>query len=385
MIDRNARARRRAGRYESSSGFTLVELLVSIGIIGILCALLLTAVQLVRESARRAQCQNNLRQLGIALQSYHARVGSLPPAVIWMPMGEPLGEGVLPIGVIDRVARFGKTADDTIYANWLIMLLPTIGEVDLYDRFQSALPISHQRNADLRQTNLPMLKCPSDSYNGAENQFKRGLGAGLSENEYARGNYAINVGPDDGCLKPGTEEEPCLNGFFVRGVDLARENDQVWGTGIAGANRSFAFASVTDGLSNTIAVDEIRAGIDPLDPRGAWALGQVGSSCVARHGKLEGPGGPNNRDPETEEFIGCGALVERLGAGYLYRQDMLCSPSSPDSEVNIRAGARSLHPRGVNTLRCDGSVHFVRNEIDIDVWHALHTRDGVETGDTRVE
>lgn len=356
--------------------FTLVELLVSIAIIGVLMALLLVAVQQARESSRRSACTNNLRQLGIAFQSYHDNLGTLPAAVIWSPAGEPLGGGYLPIGVIDRVARQGATNQDTIYANWAIMLLPHLEQAALYQQFNPNLPISHAVNAKVREQTLPVFSCPSDAYSDPGNPFLRGLAAGLKDNRYARGNYGLNCGPDEGCVMPGTKDLPCAQGFFVRDKDLLAVNDQAWGSGLGGTNKSFRLSEITDGLSQTVIVDEIRAGIDPLDPRGVWALGQIGSSGACRHGVFEGLSGPNPTGDKGDVLMGCGALATKLGGPV--GGDMPCMGGDINGEINAIAGARSLHPGGVNTLNCDGSVHFTINTIDAAVWQALHTRSGGE-------
>ena len=370
-------------RASNGKGFTLIELLVVVAIIGVLATLLLVAVQHARESSRRSQCASNLRQLGLALEQYHAAHSVLPPAVIWSPKGEPLGGGELPIGVIDRVARYGDVSQDTIYANWAIMLLPYLEQTTLHRAFNFNRPVSDTGNATGRAANIAIFKCPSDPYNGADNHFQRGLAAGLSTNEYARGNFALNAGPDGNCVEgKGTLEEPCINGFFVRGADLKRNNEAVWGSGIGGVNKSFALSAVTDGLSNTVSVDEIRAGLDPLDPRGAWALGQVGSSVIARHGIHADAGRPNPCGQHVDEVVGCQSLRQKLGRDLIENECMDCLSGKATNESNLSVASRSLHPKGVQVLTLDGAVHFIQDQIDPASWHTIHTRDGGETVDS---
>ncbi|HVU86157.1 MAG TPA: DUF1559 domain-containing protein [Pirellulales bacterium] len=348
-----------------------------IAIIGTLIAILLPAVQMARESARRSQCTNNLKQIGIALANYQSAMLLLPPAVIWQPKGEPLGGGNLPIGVIDRVEKFGDPNQDTVYGNWVMMLLSQLEQTSLYAICNFKKPVSDPTNAQVRESELSVFLCPSDPYATRDNHFQRGGTVGLTTNQYARGNYVMNVGPDGNCAGPGTTENPCINGFYVNGTNLLTNNDQVWGTGVGGVNKSFPYAAVTDGLSNTIAVDEIRAGLDVLDPRGVWALGQVGSSLIARHGIFGLSGRPNPCTANGEQFIGCTVLRQKLGS-QLDAECMGCDQSLGANEINVQAGSRSMHPQGVNVLALDGSAHFLNNSMDQNVWYALHTRDGAD-------
>lgn len=366
-----------------AQGFTMIELLVVLALIGLLLGLVVAGVGVARESARRSSCQHNLRQIGIALQAYQSNWVSLPPAVIWFPAGEPLGGGEVPIGVIDRVARFGQVGEDRIYTNWAIALLPQLEQSALFQQFDSGVPLAHQRNAQARATRLAVMLCPSDGYNGEENAYERGSAAGLTDNRYARGNYAINVGPDANCVSPGTPDEPCQGGFFVDSLDLTRHS-QVWGSGIAGVNKVFKSADILDGLSNTVAVDEIRAGLDSLDPRGTWALGQVGASIIVRHGQFSNTTGPNACDYDSDEIIGCAALKLKLGPQRLRGECMDCNESILASELNAKSTSRSLHSGGVNVMMCD-SVRFLVNGIDSQLWHALHTRNQKEPTSTATD
>ncbi len=370
----------RSSRLETRSGITLVEVLIVIATIALLVSLALPAVQAAREAARRGVCSNNFRQVGLALENYCAGGGSYPMAVTWAPAGEPLGGGVYPIGVIDRVARSADLAGDTIYTNWLVALLPQLEQATLAARYDHSRPVSSAQNQSIREAALPSLVCPSDSRSAAGLYYERGGAAGLADNRYARGNLAINVGPDRSCLELNQQpDSPCVHGFFVRGSLLLSNNDQVWGSGIAGVNRSFRPADIVDGLSHTVAIDEIRAGQHPFDPRGAWALGQVGASAVARHGRFESSGGPNDW-LTSDEIIGCTAIVgpPTPSLDALEAVGMPCASLGLDDEVNALCLARSLHPGGVHVGLCDGSVHFLHDGLDAQVWHAMHTRHQAE-------
>jgi len=367
--------------------FTIVELLVSVAIIGLLVALLVPAVQSAREAARRNQCLSNLRQIGTALHNYQDAHNVLPPFTVWGgPPGEPLGLGIVPVGVMDRVALGlapGSEPDRT-YANWMVLLLPHIGQDNLYKDYDSSRPVGDPVNAAVRTTDIAVYRCPSDQFSTSFNLYERDRLAGTSDNQYARGNYAMNFGPNRNCLilSNGTEvPAPCTDGFHASGTDLAVDNTTVWGSGVGGVNVSFQFSDMSDGLSNTVAVDEIRAGVHPLDLRGAWALGFIGASGTARHGLIDGAeddNGPNNTDPSSDDIIGCTELKDAVTDGYLLQVNMPCFSGPPGTEVSVQATARSLHQRGVHILKLDGSADFVSDNVNPAVWHAMHTRDSAD-------
>ncbi len=345
-------------------GFTIIELLVAITVIGILMALLLPAVQSSREAARRIQCQNNLKQLGLALHNYHDAHLTLPPANIWGGRGEPLGGGLLPIGTYDRVAMgiSPSMEADRLYANWVIFLLPHLGQSTLYDHFDHNLPVDDEANLDARRTILSVMRCPSDSYN--ETFYERALLSGTRGRSYARGNYAMNIGPNAPCF---TFESGCNNGYHTGTDDLINTNSTLWGSGVGGFNVSFRFRDFSNGLSNIIAIDEIRAGIDPIDPRGVWSLGMPAASITAVH--TQGPnvgGGPDG-------INSCTDLTLTYSETALIRLGMPCTSSPIPS--NFAATARSQHPSIVNALRLDGSVESMSDQIDKELWVKLHSKD----------
>ena len=293
------------------------------------------------------------------------------------------------MGVMDRVALglAPGSEPDRSYANWLVMLLPFFEQTALSTQYDPKVPVSDTANAGVRMAEVPVLKCPSDPNNGSNNRYDRArLVAGIP-NEYSRGNYAMNLGPNRNCMifpDGSTTSSPCPDGFHVDGTDLTIDNTQYWGSGIGGANVSMGFNDMPSGLSNLVAVDEIRAGVHPLDPRGAWALGFVAASGTARHGLLDGAeddNGPNNTGPSSDDIVGCTELKAAVTAAYLTETNMPCFSGAPGTEINAQATARSLHPSGVHVLMMDGSAHFISDNINAEVWHQIHRREG----DTIVE
>lgn len=364
------------------AGLSLIEVLLAVGIIALLLALILPAVQQSRVAARRMHCLDKMRQIGVALSNYHDQNRVLPPFVVWSgPPGEPLGQGKLPVGGIDRIARGlapGSEPDRT-YANWAIMLLPFLDQGPLYQKYNPLVPVSAVENTAVRTAELDIFKCPNDTFNGSEKYYQRDYLAGTDVNRYARGNYGMNIGPDNGCvigLSPN-----CVDGFTVDNPDLSNKNMTLIGSGIGGVNVSITLAEVTVGLSNMAGVDELRAGIHPADPRGAWALGFIGASGTARHGLLGPPkndgGGPNNQYKTSDDIVGCKAIKKDLGEEAVAALRMPCFEVGNSS--NGQATARSQHPNGVNVLMLDGSAHFVSDTVNLDIWYNMHKRNSTET------
>jgi len=368
--------RGKAKKLAAREGFTLTEVLMVLAVVGILIATLLPAIQQARESSRLAHCRANLHQIGVALHNYENHFRVLPPAVAWKPAGEPLGQGIAAPGSIDRISLGIATAEqpDRMHANWAISLLPFLGEETLYNSFDLTSPVGDASNAEARATELAIMKCPTDAANAADNHFQRS-GLASADRGYARGNYAINGGTSRRCLMRLSKRKlTCKDGVSVDGTDLERDASKVWGNGIAGVNRGMRRAELTCGLSHLVFIEEIRAGVHPLDRRGVWALGFPGSSVTACHG-IYGNNGPNSG---TDAIQGCSQVSANVLD--LESQGMPClrSTSDPNYEISERATARSTHAGGVNLLMADGSARFVTDSVSKRTWHNLHKRDHQE-------
>jgi prepilin-type N-terminal cleavage/methylation domain-containing protein len=322
-------------RQHDRPGFTLVELLVVIAIIGILIALLLPAVQAAREAAHRTACKNNLKQLALGLHHYHDAFDILPP-------GGQFPAGANPL--------FGNQ----VGANWVISLLPFVEQPALYQQFVlrtstgAFVSLTDARNQAARATRLPLMLCPSDDFN--TEPFVEGANQSVV---WERGNYAANAGSlwfHDGGL-----------GMNWQGWYMPPPNKE-WPLtrGVMGPNISAKFAEITDGLSNTMLLGEIRTGLSSRDRRGIWAMGQVGASMLAWHGYGGDDNGPNPCNELADDFIECSEVQNSLGAQRLTTECMTCWTGGIDQQQAVR----SKHPGGVLIALADGSVHFIANTIN---------------------
>lgn len=341
------------------SGFSLRELFVIAIVIGVILTLLSPYVLSMRESARQLNCQNNLKQLGLAMHHYEKVHSVFPPAAIWET---------------DRMHSLAlhasKRTDLFINSNWVQMLLPYLDYEELAQQFNVNQPVAHESNRNYRTTPLPIMSCPSDTYNVADNNF-----IFSPENDlfiqFARGNYSINGGTH--CFKTDMGTTSSLAGDAAHIlVDQDSRTFQYWGNGIAGFNKSFSIDDFQNGLSTLVALEEVRAGIHPLDPRGAWAWGHIASSVTWAHGVNGDDYGPNNQGPRSDDFAGCGQLHDLIGTETLLREKMPCVSYV---DINQNATARSLHKDGVNVLFLDGAVRFIHDNIDPGLWHVIHSRE----------
>jgi prepilin-type N-terminal cleavage/methylation domain-containing protein len=299
------------------AAFTLVELLVVIAIIGVLVALLLPAVQAARESARRIQCTNNLKQLALAVHNYESTYKILPPSIQFAVGQDP-----------SRSALFGP--------NWIIMILPFMEQQPLYEKFNLNLPISDAANAVPRGTYLKSLLCPTDPFN---RKPYAGFGGDEGTN-WARGNYAAN------------------------GVNSRLDAPLKWNEqhlrGVMSFNQAVRLGEVVDGLSNTMMLAEIRAGIVDIDRRGVWAMGTAGASANFWHGCSGDANGPNAANDRSDDIEGCPTFYAANQAR-LFKERMTCW-NQCDS---YQSTPRSAHIGGVLIALCDGSVQFITDNIEV--------------------
>jgi len=215
------------------AGFTLIELLVVIAIIAILVALLLPAVQQAREAARRSQCKNNLKQMGLALHNYHDVHSAFPPG--WAQMKSAKGYDPNPTYVHSGTGYINVPGNVTFPAwGWGAMLLPYLDQLALYQRGIGAdVPLSDEGDAaDISKISLVVFACPSDVGPKVRN------GVSGSQLVAAKSNYAANWG-----------HRVSSNPSYLGG-------DKDVTTGLFWGNSRVRVRDVTDGTSNTIAIGE---------------------------------------------------------------------------------------------------------------------------------
>jgi prepilin-type N-terminal cleavage/methylation domain-containing protein len=347
--------------------FTLVELLVVIAIIGVLVALLLPAVQAAREAARRTGCQNNLKQLGLALHNYHDAHKIFPPSAHWRT------------GV-----DVSQRQNPSLSENWVIMILPFVEEQNLYDRFDLTKYISDPVNAAARGTRLGFMACPSDPNTQTPLDGTK-ITPALGSN-WARGCYAANAT----LVYMETKGQPeCVT---AGGVGCGAKADSPgWMTprvrGVMGANASLPIAKIFDGTSKTVLVGEIRAGLNDVDSRGVWAMSGGCPSALWAHGFVSDANGPNANYLTADDVNSCSQIAAALG-GYeaLARLGMPCSYCDCG---NIQQGMRSLHDGGVFVCLADGGVRFIDDFIQVGsdinsygVWDRLNASGDAEPVDS---
>jgi len=310
-------------------GFTLVELLVSIAIIGVLVALLLPAVQAVRAAARRSACTNNLRQIGLALQNHHAAHGKFPP-----------GRGAPTPRIFSPHAYLLAFIEQT-----------TLGaQIDLKEApapFNTpTTSYDGARNQAAAASAVAVLLCPADPSQGR-----------VPGSDYGATNYAANSGSgaSNGALT-------AADGVFFLGSAVRMKD-------------------ITDGASHTAAFSERPLG--PGEGESASAGGQapnlileLPASADPTPAACDDPASGTWNPHRGEKWI-----VGNYG-NTLYNHALPPNAALWDcmnaTQQKGRLAARSDHAGGANVLYCDGSVHFIEDAIELAPWQAAATRTGEE-------
>jgi len=298
--------------------FTLVELLVVIAIIGILVSLLLPAVQAAREAARRMQCSNNLKQLGLALHNYHEVHKRFPPNSPWSGTG---------------AHRKGSI---------LLKLMPFIEQGAFYDQIDFKGDVHAQIEADARlyANKFSFLTCPSDTH--------KGLGGS--------GKAVTNYGPSCGAQKTFSNGNSCGapydgNTFGTGASADANSSDPTQISGLFSRSGFAArIADIRDGTSNTIAMGEVRPGCSS----GQWILGWYSSQnwYVGTAPPINFPTCPSEPPGKESGSMDCNHW----------------------GNWNTPAGFKSTHQGGANFVLADGAVRFISENIDYRNFQRLGCR-----------
>lgn len=344
---------RQTNRWRVYSGFTLVELLVVIAIIGILVALLLPAIQAAREAARRMSCQNNMKNLALAVLNYENAQKALPPAA---QVAENSGETWADTNLIDTAP------------SWIVQVMPQLENSAITDQFNAATTFASINPATVAnrpwEAQPAVLLCPSDGALGRDYTPAARRGAAGFQNgfRFSKGNYAAYVSPEH------------IRSMRIFPGTLINERQPV--------------AKITDGLSKTIMLTEVRTRDNAQDSRGAWAGGFAGGSIISydMHSDHSPPNGTavatvdssyKRNTPYTPiAYPGVDPLPPNVGQGWTnfdYIRECPESnlaaiegmPCTVQSGTRAAAAPRSMHSGGVNAAHGDASVTFINNDIEI--------------------
>ncbi len=311
-------------------GFTLIELLVVIAIIAVLIALLLPAVQQAREAARRTQCKNNMKQLGLAMHNYESTYTCWPIGSYYTPAGSSTYAGT---------------------PNWRMQIFPYFDQAPLFNSMNFGLPFAgnvvNANTTTLSNKVLTGYVCPSSPLNPCANianntQFiQTPMYVGIS------GAY-----PDVALRTVGSASS--YGGFYTNNGMLLH-------------NELTRMRDAVDGTSNTIMIAE--------------QSGQVGTSDI-RAGYYGGYSGTSFANPVTSSNPGGGDSWSAGLTGVQYKINSPTTAGGSNSPYDANTVLNSFHTGGIHVLLSDGSVRFISNNIDFNTMANLCSRnDGVPVGD----
>ena len=330
-------------RHSRTRGFTLIELLVVIAIIGVLIALLLPAVQAAREAARRMQCTNNLKQIGLGLHNYEGVAGTLPPSFV----------------------QTGSGATVSWTNGWSVhgRILPFMEQGALFNAINFAQRYSAAPNTTVSRTSIAVLLCPSE-IRPEPRDGTEGLMGVVS--------YAWNMGD-----------------WYVWGGFAGRPNRAPFQV-----NASRRFAEFQDGLSNTLVAAEVKTyqpglrncgGLSRINDPASIPAANADPAAVAP----EYDAGCSLSAPGHTEWVD--GAVAQTGMTTAWTPNRRTTRGGTGQDLDLigqtegRGGptfaavtARSYHPGGINVLMGDGSVRFLKDSIDGAQWRGLGTIAGGE-------
>jgi prepilin-type N-terminal cleavage/methylation domain-containing protein/prepilin-type processing-associated H-X9-DG protein len=337
-------------RDRAVAGFTLIELLVVIAIIGVLIALLLPAVQSAREAARRAQCTNNLKQLGLGLHNYESAIG------------------MFPIGN----ALFGVNKGPAILENgWSVpaRMFPYMEQGNAFNAANFSTKYSDVQNGTVVALKVAFLMCPSDAL--VNTPFTA---------RYANCSYGWNCG------------EWFVWGGYAGSGGTARKN-----TGMFGVNAGRSIAEVRDGTSNTIVASEgkalqpsIRARSGSTTPCVSGLTSPAPDPNTVRQIIISAVSGcSTTRDPGKTRWSNANSYYSGLTFALTPNPrsqagtpsvdyDLITMDENDGADTYGAISARSYHPGGVNALFADGSVRYIKDSVNWTAWRALGSVNGGE-------
>ena len=368
-------------------GFTLIELLVVIAIIAVLVAILLPAVQQAREAARRSQCGNNLKQIGLALANYEEVYNMFP-----------FGSTARGNEALITNARGGNTAgpvtDRGFGQTWATAILPYMDEVGYYEQIDQDLPFEGQPNIFRRQ--VTTFECPSDPNPDLLMIGNSGGAATFAGARFARGNYGANAGGgttiNHSFSNGNTNPRGPFGSVTIGGRPSSNEGLFSFFTNLQNkSGKPVRFRDIQDGSSNTLAVGEmIRFNEESDDSRGAWAWSSGASISAFTRGNFQDhglagvatpnapsqtrPSIPGDSDDNPTLWSDCPPFYSnRVGRAQHPYAGRDCTGFGGREGGNAM---RSWHTGGAQAVYADGKVNFLSESVDQKSYRSQFTIKG---------